>query len=120
MKLLSLVVLLEGLLPPAPDTEFEVKGERIECAGHSWGSVKPSGSDFRIEKGSHSIAWLRRRGSEWAIETFSGRTLGWLDGERIEKTNGATWAWIDTARKLVKGPDHVVAALWVLRQLGKI
>ena len=121
LKILFLVMPLSGsLLNSASDPEFEVEGERIERAGHSWGSVKPSGADFRIEKGSYSIAWLRKRGSKWAIETFSGRTLGWLNGDRIERTNGATWARMETARKLVEGPDNVAAALWVLRQLRKI
>ena len=100
---------------------YRCKGERIEKGSSTWGYAKASGSEYRIEKGSSSIGWAKKRGSKWSIETFSGSTLGWLNGDRIEKPNALTWTALSDARCLVRdAPDAVAAALWVLNQHGKL
>ena len=105
------------LISPA---EFVCKGERIEKNSYTWGYARQYGSDYRIEKGSSTIAFVKKRGSQWAIETFSGSTLGYLDGNYIEKINGLTWANLSDAKNLCDGPDPVAAAIWILKELGQI
>jgi hypothetical protein len=113
------MILLAG--PAAADPVYRCKGERIEKGGSTWGYARQAGSDYRIEKGSSSIAWAKKRGSRWSIETFAGSTLGWLDGDRIEKPNGLTWATLSDARCLVRdGPDAVASVIWILGELGRL
>lgn len=118
-RALTAALLLGLVTARAPEFRV-VSGERIEKSQSTWGYAKKSNDDLRIEKGSDSIAWVKKRNSKWAIETFGGSTLAWINGGRIEKYNGETWTDLATARKFVDGPDEVAAALWVLRQLGKI
>lgn len=115
----ALVTLL-ALEGAASAADFVCKGERIEKSGSTWGYARSAGSDHRIEKGSSSIGWARNRGSKWAVETFGGSTLGWLNGSRIEHFNGSTWASLDDARRLADCPDPVAAALWVLQATGRL
>lgn len=119
---LACLLLLGLAAPPAQAAAtFRCKGERIEKGAWTWGFARASGSDYRIEKGSSSIGWAKRRHAKWSLETFAGSTLGWLSGDRIEKPNGSTWASLRDARDLVEGgPDPVAAALWVLGQHGKL
>lgn len=125
MRTTSLLVsslLLCALAAPAlADGEYKCKGERIEKGSSTWGYARKSGSDYRIEKGSSSIGWAKQRSSKWAIETFGGSTLGWLVGSRIEKPNGSTWTQLSEATRMVHNcPNAVAAAMWVLKQHGKL
>ncbi len=108
------------LAAPAGAQEYRCSGERIEKGSSTWGHARSAGSDLRIEKGSNSIAWVRRAGSDWRIETFAGNTIGWLKSGRIEKPNGSTWTSLSDATLLFGCPDPVAAALWILKQNGKL
>lgn len=113
------VVVLTGAAA-AESPEFRCIGERIERKGSTWGYARAAGSDLRVETTSESVGWARQAGSDWRIETFAGSTLGFLRGARIEKGNGETWTTLETARRLADCADPVAAALWVLRQAGKL
>ena len=115
---LLLLFVITGIVLAA---EFECKGERIERNGSTWGYAKNySGSDYRIEKGSYTIAFVKKQGSKWRIEDTAKTTLGWLNGSTIEKPNGSSWTSLSTAKSLCKGPDEIAAALWVLKQHNKL
>ena len=117
---LALVAALTGAAH-ADSPEFKcVSGERIERKQSTWGYARGAGSDLRIENTQSSVGWARSAGSDWRIETFGGSTLAFVRGSRIEKSNGETWTSIDTARQFAECPDVVVAALWVLRQAGRL
>jgi len=105
----------------ADSPEFKcASGERIERKQSTWGYARGAGSDLRIENTQSSVGWARSAGSDWRIETFGGSTLAFVRGARIEKSNGETWTSLDTARQFAECPDIVAAALWVLRQAGRL
>ncbi len=115
MRLMWAVMLAVGM----PSPEFKVVGERIDRNGSFWGKCPKSGDDYRIEKGSSTIGFVKKRGSKWEIESSGNKGLGWLNGDRIEKPSGSTWTSLSDAKKLTDGPDPVAAAMWVLRKSGK-
>ena len=101
--------------------EYQCIGERIERNGSTWGYARASGSDYRIEKGSSTVAFVKQKGGgKWMIEDQGNNTIGWLDGSSIEKVNGSSWASLSDAKSLCGGPDPVAAAIWVLNQNGKL
>ncbi|HEX7715580.1 MAG TPA: hypothetical protein VF531_16290 [Bacillota bacterium] len=100
--------------------DYKCIGDRIEKSGSTWGYAKISGSDYRIEKGSSTIAFVKSRSGKWAIEDAGNNTLGWLNGSSIETTNGSTWASLSDAKSFCDGPDPVAAAMWVLNKTGKL
>lgn len=117
----SLIALALPATARADPPEFKcVSGERIERKQSTWGYARSAGSDLRIENTQSSVGWARSAGSDWRIETFGGSTLAFVRGSRIEKSNGETWTSIDTARQFAECPDVVAAALWVLRQAGRL
>lgn len=115
--LLVLTLIVTGVAYAA---DYKCIGERIEKSGSTWGYAKKSGSDYRIEKGSYTIAFVKNRSGKWAIEDAGSNTLGWLNGSSIEKVNGSTWTSLSNARSFCDGPDPVAAAMWVLNQNGKL
>ncbi len=123
---LGLVVIATMVLAPATTAradspEFKCVGsERIERKQSTWGYARGAGSDLRIENTQSSVGWARSAGADWRIETFGGSTLAFVRGSRIEKSNGETWTSLDTARQFAECPDVVAAALWVLRQAGRL
>jgi len=115
---LLLLMVITGIVFAA---EFECKGDRIERNGSTWGYAKKySSSDYRIEKGSYTIAFVKKQGSKWRIEDTGNNTLGWLNGNTIEKVNGYSWTSLSTAKSLCNGPDQIAAAIWVLKQHNKL
>ena len=113
----AIVISFFGMLYAA---EYKCIGERIEKNGSSWGYAKSSGSDYRIEKGNSTIAFVVKRGGKWGIEDSSRSTLAWLNGNTIEKFNGSSWGSLSEAKSLCDAPDPVAAAIWVLKQNGKL
>src|SRR5690554_1420201 len=115
---LLLLMVITGIVFAA---EFECKGDRIERNGSTWGYAKNySSSDYRIEKGSYTIAFVKKQGSKWKIEDTAKNTLGRLNGNTIEKPNGYSWTSLSTAKSLCNGPDEIAAAIWVLKQHNKL
>lgn len=118
LLLLVLIMIITGTVFAA---EFECKGEKIEKNGSFWGyAKKTSSNEYRIEKGSSSIAFVKKQGSKWRIEDTAKTTLGWLNGSTIEKPNGYSWTKLSTAKALCNGPDEIAAAIWVLKQYNKL
>jgi hypothetical protein len=115
--LLVLALAVSGIVYAA---DYKCIGDRIEKSGSTWGYAKASGSDYRIEKGSSTIAFVKNRSGKWAIEDAGNNTLGWLNGSSIEKVNGSTWTSLSNAKSFCDGPDPVAAAIWVLNQNGKL
>lgn len=101
-------------------TTYKCSGNRIEKGSSTWGYYRDISGGYRIEKGSSTIAYVVKRGSKWAIETSGRSTIGWLNGSRIEKSGGSSWAYLSDAKRFCDGPDAVAAAMWVLDELGKI
>ena len=115
---LLLLLVITGIVFAA---EFVCKGEKIEKNGSFWGYAKKiSSSEYRIEKGSYSIAFVKKQGSKWNIEDTAKNTLGRLNGNTIEKPNGYSWTSLSTAKSLCNGPDEIAAAIWVLKQYNKL
>lgn len=100
--------------------DFKCIGERIEKSGSTWGTFKESGSEYRIEKSGYTIARVINRSGKWAVEDTGSNTLAWINGSRIEKQNGSSWADLSDAKSFCDGPDQVAAAMWVLSKLGKL
>ena len=117
LSLLASAIVVTGIAYAA---EFKCVGERIEKGSSTWGYAKTQGSDFRIEKGSSTIGYVKNRGGKWAIEDTGSNTLAWLNGSRIEKSNGSTWTSLSDAKSFCDGPDPVAAAMWVYKQAGKL
>jgi len=108
-------------LPTPALADFKcVDNDRIERGQSTWGYARVAGSDYRIETTSSSVGWARRAGSDWRIETFGGSTLAFVRGDHIDKSNGATWTSLDTARRFASCCDAIAAALWVLHQNGQL
>ena len=115
---LILLLVITGIVFAA---EFECKGEKIEKNGSFWGYAKKlSSSEYRIEKGSYTIAFVKKQGSKWNIEDTAKNTLGRLNGNTIEKPNGYSCTSLSTAKSLCNGPDEIAAAIWVLKQHNKL
>jgi|LSQX01.3.fsa_nt_gb streptogramin lyase len=115
---LILLLVITGIVFAA---EFECKGEKIEKNGSFWGYAKKlSSSEYRIEKGSYTIAFVKKQGSKWNIEDTAKNTLGRLNGNTIEKPNDYSWTSLSTAKSLCNGPDEIAAAIWVLKQHNKL
>ena len=120
-RLLALLFILALAVPAIVyAADFKCIGDRIEKNGSTWGYAKMSGSDYRIEKGSSSIAFVKNRNGKWAIEDLGSNTIGWLNGSRIETSNGSIWGSLSDAKSLCDGPDQVAAAIWALNKLGKL
>jgi len=120
-RLISLLFILALAVPAMVyAADFKCIGDRIEKNGSTWGFAKTSGSDYRIEKGSSTIALIKNRNGKWSIEDLGANTLGWLYGSRIETSNGSSWGSLSDAKSLCDGPDPVAAAIWVLKKLGKL
>lgn len=63
LLLLVIIMTITGTVFAA---EFECKGEKIEKNGSFWGYAKKiSSSEYRIEKGSSSIAFVKKQGSAY-------------------------------------------------------
>lgn len=117
-----LITLLASLSPAsARSPELTCAAERIEQAHRTVGHAKRISAGWRIEKGNRTVGFVKRRGDRYAIESSSTATLGWLDGDAIEKPNLATWTRLDAVRRLVATSctDPVAAGIWVLRQEGR-
>ncbi len=113
-------ILFSSLTAIVYSQEYKCNGERIEKNGSSWGYAVISGSDYRIEKGNSTIAYLKRRDGKWAVEDLGGSTIGYLNGSNIETGTGNSWGSLSDAKSLCDGPDQVAAAIWVLNKLGKL
>lgn len=117
MICLILLLVITGIVFAA---EFECKGEKIEKMEVFGVTQKLSSSEYRIEKGSYTIAFVKKQGSKWNIEDTAKNTLGRLNGNTIEKPNGYSWTSLSTAKSLCNGPDEIAAAIWVLKQHNKL
>lgn len=100
--------------------DYTCRGNRIEKGSSTWGYFQNANGGYRIEKGSSTIGFVIKRGSKWYIESSGGSTLGYLNGTRIEKSSGSTWASLSEAKRFCDGPDAIAAAMWVLKQSGKL
>ena len=76
--------------------------------------------DPGLENPWRAGGWGSRAGLEWRMEACVWWTLAFGGGARIEKSNGETGTSLDTARQFAECPDIVAAALWVLRQAGRL
>lgn len=99
---------------------YKCNGNRIEKGSSTWGYYRDVSGGYRIEKGSSTIAYVVKRNSKWCIETSGRSTIGWLNGNRIEKAGGSSWASLSDAKRFCDGPDAVAAAMWVLEELDKL
>ncbi len=117
LSLSASLLLLTGATHAA---EFKCSGERIERNGSSWGAAKSSGGNYLIEKGGSTVGYAKKSGSKWSIENSSSSTLGYLNGSKIDNANNSSWGDLSKAKSMSDCPDPVAAALWVLKQSGKL